>query len=99
VLALAQEGPGWVPVLRACLELADRGPDFAGRWVLKRLGGWLPSLQTLARYGILEKTRVTQGGHRAYYTIPDREAVRQALTDLDPPQSHAEGTGAARVVL
>lgn len=93
VWSLVTERPGWVPILQACLALAERGPDFAGRWVRERLGGALPSLQTLVRFGILEKTRVTRGGHRAYYAIPDREAVRQALRDLGAAPSDPEGAG------
>jgi hypothetical protein len=87
VMRLAQEDPKWLPVVRAAFERAvaaqPYGGEFAGAWVLRELGSWLPNLRLLVRYGILEKTDLTRGGNRAYYRMPDMAGVRQALLELN----------------
>jgi hypothetical protein len=90
---LAGEKPGWIPALRAACEAARKaeryGGEFAGAWVvdeLEQLTGeraWLPGLRTLAVYGLIEKAGPsTRGGRRAYYRMPDRPGVEQALRQL-----------------
>ncbi len=87
VMRLAQERPELLAAVRASLARADAaqpyGGDFAGAWVLRELGSWLPGLRTLRAAGILEKSGPsTRSGNRAYYRMPDREGVRQALAEL-----------------
>ena len=88
----------WLPVVNACLKLArETGPSgFAGRWVLNELNRtgwkglpygdtraqWFPGLKMLERYGILHHENTTRGGRRAYYTMPDPDAVEAALDEL-----------------
>lgn len=85
-MRIAQEDPDWLPAVRAAYRQAVTaqrfGGEFAGAWVLKDLGSWLPNLRLLVRYGILEKTDLTRGGNRAYYRMPDMEGVRRALEEL-----------------
>lgn len=87
---LASERPNWVRVLRAACTCARRaeefGGDFAGAWVfqeLERQEGQripLPNLRVLAGYGLVVKSgESTRGGNRAYYRMPDRQAVELAL--------------------
>ncbi len=87
IMRLAQEDPAWLPVVRAAFERAvaskPYGGEFAGAWVLRELGSWVPNLRLLVRYGILEKTDLTRGGNRAYYRMLDIDGVRQALSELD----------------
>ena len=82
VKELAREKPEWLPVVRACYELADETEEFAGAWVVSQLGRWVPSLRILASRGILEKVGTARGGRRAYYRMLDRSAVRRALGEL-----------------
>lgn len=98
VRRLAIEHRNWLPVLGACLTLAERTGDvgFAGRWVLQELNQrpwagmkygdntahWFPNLRILVRWGILEHRDTTRGGRRAYYTMPDPDGVRSALIEL-----------------
>jgi hypothetical protein len=103
VMRLAQEDAPWLPVVRAAFQraVASRpyGGEFAGAWVLRELGSWVPNLRLLVRYGILEKTDLTRGGNRAYYRMPDMDGVRRALSELDaisPPgdtQPASSGAG------
>lgn len=78
------DGQGdWLDVVRACLECYDRldeGSEFAGAWV--SVDGWFPGLSTLTKYEILEKGESARGGSRRYYTIPDPDGVKNALTEL-----------------
>jgi len=91
-MRLANERPEWVPVLRAASEVAHKsetyGGEFPGHQVLLKLKEqtgipWLPGLRLLVAYGLLEKSgESTRGGRRAYYQMPDREGVEQALREL-----------------
>lgn len=67
----------------AAYEEAGQSPEFAGAWVVERLGAWVPSLRPLASRGIVVKTDTARGGRRAYYTMPDREGVGRALAELE----------------
>jgi hypothetical protein len=80
-------------VLRAaCLqdrESESFGGEFAGSWVLQKVTeltgepAWKPGLRLLVAYGLLEKVgESTRGGRRAYYRMPDRNGVEQALEAL-----------------
>lgn len=82
VKEIAREKPEWIAVVQACYEVAGKTEEFAGAWVLKRLGHWVPSLRTLASRGILQKTDTSRGGRRAYYCMPNREGVGRALEEL-----------------
>ena len=82
VKILAREHPDWLPIVRACYDEAAEAQEFAGAWISKRLGHWFPSLRLLVRYGILTKIETTRGGRRAYYHMPDREGVGEALQEL-----------------
>jgi hypothetical protein len=82
VKVLAREHPQWLDVVKACHEEAAEVDEFAGAWVVRRLGRWIPSLRILARYGILEKVDTSRGGRRAYYRMVDREEVGRALQEL-----------------
>lgn len=89
VRRLAFEHPEWVPVLEAAAAVAasveQHGGEFAGAWVVDELGRrglprWIPNLRILVSYGLLEKSGPsTRGGRRAYYRMPDRVGVEQAL--------------------
>jgi len=90
---LASEKPEWLPALRAACVSARKaeqyGGEFAGAWVVSELEqmtgerAWLPGLRTLTVYGLLEKAGPsTRGGRRAYYRMPDRPGVEQALEEL-----------------
>src|SRR4051812_16721468 len=92
VVELAHDHPEWVPILRAACTVAARiGPtgQFAGRWVLDeyasqtgktRIEAWQPGLRRLVAYGLIQKVgESTRGGKRAYYRMPEREAVERAL--------------------
>jgi hypothetical protein len=97
VKRLAYEHPDWVPVLRAaCIQARKSEPyggQFAGRWVLQELAQqtghpeWQPGLRRLVAYGLLEKAGdSTRGGRRAYYRMPDRLGVEDALNEI--PDHH-----------
>jgi len=44
---------------------------------------WKPGLRLLVAYGLLEKSgESTRGGRRAYYRMPDRTGVEEALAAL-----------------
>jgi hypothetical protein len=89
VRRLAVEHPEWMAVLEAAVAVAERseplGGEFAGAWVLDEVrahGGpsWFPNLRILASHGLLEKSGAsTRGGRRAYYRMPDRDAVARAV--------------------
>ena len=92
-MRLAQEHPDWVPVVRAaCLQDREAEPfggEFAGSWVLQKVKdltgepAWKPGLRLLVAYGVLEKSgESTRGGRRAYYRMPDRAGVEEALSAL-----------------
>jgi len=68
-----------------CYELAGETEEFAGAWVVNRLGHWVPSLRTLASRGVLQKVDTSRGGRRAYYRMLDRAGVRRALEELKVP--------------
>lgn len=82
VKEIALEKPEWIPVIRACHELSGEIEEFAGAWVVNRLGHWVPSLRTLASRGVLQKVATSRGGRRAYYSMPDRDGVKKALDEL-----------------
>ena len=94
VMELAHDHRDWLPILRAACTLAERtGPDgqFAGRWVLQEYAArtgkteeeaWQPGLRRLVAYGLIEKVGSARGGQRAYYRMPDREAIEQTLVEL-----------------
>ena len=86
---LFEEKPGWSPVVSEALEAARKYGEFAGSWVLKEvrekgknfpLG---PGLRTLAAFGILERTKTSRSGRRAFYVMPDPEGVERALIEFD----------------
>jgi hypothetical protein len=89
VRRLAIEHPEWLPVLEAAVavaaEVEANGGEFAGAWVLDRLRRrglhqWIPNLRILVTYGLIEKSGAsTRGGRRAYYRMPDRAGVENAL--------------------
>lgn len=89
-ISLAKENPNfrdphgnicdWLTVVKSCYEVSEKTKEFAGSWIANK--GWFPSLRTLAKYGIVEKTDTTRGGRRAYYIMPDRDGVRKALKKL-----------------
>lgn len=99
VLRLLNEYPEERLLVRAACEQAGKcAPgDFAGSWVLqelKRLIGqsgpvltgdsaWRPGLRRLSAYGLIEKVDTARGGRRAYYRMPDRETVEEALAEID----------------
>ena len=91
---LLRDNPDWYPVVLSALEEAKSIPSgrFAGKWVLdkaKRHGvSWIPSLRKLVAYGVLTKEgESTQGGRRAYYSMPDAEGVEKALKEIAPAKS------------
>jgi hypothetical protein len=89
VQRLGREHPEWLPVLEAAAAVAAEaeahGGEFAGAWVVDELGRrdlrrWIPNLRILVSYGLLEKSGPsTRGGRRAYYRMPNRVEVEQAL--------------------
>ena len=82
VKVLVEERPQWLDVVRACYEISEEHEDFAGAWVVSKLGRWIPSLRTLKSYGILEKIDTSRGGRRAYYRLCNREEVGRALAEF-----------------
>ncbi len=86
VKRLAVEKPGWLQMVEASMILAKEQEEFAGSWVLSKVKEkgieWFPGLRTLVSYGILKHEDTTRGGRRAYYTMPDPDGVRKALTEL-----------------
>jgi len=85
VAALVRECQELVPALQACLELADRGADICAASVAAQMHGRSSPLRALERRGLLEQTRVTRGGHRAYYALRDGPGLRAAVLDLVAP--------------
>jgi hypothetical protein len=89
VARLAAERPDWMPVLDAAVAVAEEAEsysgDFAGSWVqeeLTRRGQTrrIPNLRLLVSFGLIEKSGPsTRGGSRAYYRMPDRTGVANAL--------------------
>lgn len=89
IARLAAERPDWIPVLDAAVAVAEEAEaysgDFAGSWVLAELARRgqdrrIPNLRLLVSFGLIEKSGTsTRGGSRAYYRMPDREAVAEAL--------------------
>jgi hypothetical protein len=88
VMIAAKELPAeWLLVIAACSQEAQEAEmysgRFAGAWVVKRAGRWVPSLRPLAVRGIVEKVgETTRGGRRAYYRMADIQGVNKALTQL-----------------
>lgn len=89
VTRLAREHADWLPVLDAAAAVAAQaephGGEFAGAWVVDELGRrgaprWIPNLRILVSYGLIEKSGPsTRGGRRAYYRMPLRTQIEQAL--------------------
>jgi hypothetical protein len=89
-IRLAKENPNfkdplgnigdWLIVVKTCYDVSEKTKEFAGSWIANK--SWFPSLRTLAKYGIVEKTDTTRGGRRAYYIVPDRDGVGKALKEL-----------------
>lgn len=96
VQRLALERPDWLPVLEAAVVVAATsegyGGEFPGAAVLDELAKrgqrrWIPNLRILVSYGLIEKSgRSTRGGRRAYYRMPQRVAVEQALAEWHAKQ-------------
>lgn len=95
VAALAAEKPEWIPVLEAAIAVSDRvdkhGGEICGAWVIDELESrsrrkmWLPNLRVLQSYGLVEKVGDSvRGGRRAYYRIPEKRALAEALSRLEP---------------
>jgi hypothetical protein len=92
VLRLLNEYPEERTLLRAACEVASRCEpgDFAGSWVLQEMEhqtgerAWRPGLRRLSAFGLIEKTGTARGGRRAYYQMPDRAGVEQALAETEP---------------
>ena len=88
VKRLGEERPDWIPIVKECLECAQKYKEFAGSWVLSGLEEktkkrvWKPGLRTLVAYGILARTKTSRGGRRTYYIMPDQEGVKKALQEL-----------------
>lgn len=91
---LVREHPEWLPVLEAAAAVAAEVEDgeFAGTWVVDELSKrglrrWIPNLRILVSYGLLEKAGPsTQGGRRAYYRMPHRVEVEDALASWHASQ-------------
>lgn len=88
-VALLRDHPEWRGVILAALEEAKtiKSGRFAGTWVLERAKAhgvrWIPNLRKLVAYQILEKEgESTRGGRRSYYSMPDIDAVAQAINDV-----------------
>lgn len=89
VRRLLHEYPAEHALLRAACEQARKCEpgDFAGSWVLREMEqqtgepAWRPGLRRLAAFGLIEKTDTARGGRRAYYRMPDRLGVEQALAE------------------
>jgi hypothetical protein len=89
VARLAAERPDWLPVLDAAVAVAEEAEsysgDFAGSWVVAELtrrgqARRIPNLRLLVSFGLIEKSGPsTRGGSRAYYRMPDRTGVANAL--------------------
>ena len=95
VAALVADKPEWVPVLEAAIAVSDRGEKYGGEicgaWVIDELESrtghrtWLPNLRVLQSYGLVEKTgESVRGGRRAYYRIPAKRELAEALSRLKP---------------
>lgn len=93
-MRIADECPNYIPVLAAAAAVAreteTQGGRFAGRWVLQEvertLGRpwWVPGLNLLLRYGLLEKAGdSSRGKHRAYYRMRDRTGVEAAIRRIE----------------
>ena len=88
VKRLADERPDWIPIVKECLECAQKYKEFAGNWVLRNLEKktkkkvWKPGLRTLVAYGILKKIDTSKDRRKAYYIMPDPEGVKKALHEL-----------------
>jgi hypothetical protein len=88
VRRLAREHPNWVPVLEAAVSVAAEFDEFPGAWVVEELAKqgsrrWIPNLRILVSHGLLEKSGPsTRGGRRAYYRMPGRGEIEQALAEL-----------------
>jgi hypothetical protein len=99
VSTLIAERPDWIPVLEAAIAVSDRvdpyGGEFAGSWVIDELARrtghrtWLPNLRVLLTYGLVEKVgESTRRGRRAYYRMPSKKAITEALSRLKPRAPH-----------
>jgi hypothetical protein len=101
VMRVASEHPTWIPVLAAACKRARAaepyGGEFAGAWVFDEIARQgaepgIPNLRPLASFGLIEKSgESTRGGNRAYYRMPDREAIERALETLKAINSGPAG--------
>ncbi len=103
VLRLLNEYPEELHLLRAACEQSRKCEpgDFAGSWVLREMEAqtgeraWRPGLRRLSASGVIVKTGTARGGRRAYYRMPDRAGVEQALAQFQarssPRSSLTEG--------
>jgi hypothetical protein len=96
VRRLAVEHSEWLAVLQATTAVAaaaeEHGGEFPGKWVVDELRSrgltpWIPGLRIFVTFGLLEKSGpTTRGGKRAYYRMPNRLAIEEALrARLDVP--------------
>jgi hypothetical protein len=91
-----------LPGLEVAVEVANEHEGwqrFAGTEVNKRLLGAglraFPNLRVLSGYGLLVKVgETTRGGKRAYWWMPDRRGVEQALEELAAPSGLRWGANA-----
>jgi len=104
VQRLARDHPDLLPVLEAAIAVAagaeEHGGEFPGARVVDELARrgvtrWIPNLRILVSYGLLEKSGPsTRGGRRAYYRMPEREAIEAALAEWRSDR----GTGTRRTL-
>lgn len=102
---VSAQRPDWVGLLQASCLWARKAESngsgmFAGSWVLEewatRTGNplWRPGgLRPLAAEGLIKKAGdSTRGGRRAYYRMPQRAVIEEALQELGvpdlPPSPH-----------
>jgi hypothetical protein len=79
MMRLSRTSPGWIPVIRACLD--SPSADFAAKWVHDRVELWPgPSFKPLVAAGVLEK--VAEGDRALHYRFIDRSRVELAMQVL-----------------
>jgi len=79
-MRLAEENPGWLPVVKACLAYPTE--HFAAGWILASVERWPgPNFRPLVKAGILEK--VEPSGGTPHYRVVDRAGVQKAIAALE----------------